>query len=102
MRIAKTQIAGLGILVGWNLESDDAKVANILAETRHAIETYTKSKGLYDSFLFLSDAHPTEDPLRGYGMNTLRRLRRIGREYDPEGFFQAQMPGGFKLGTSPY
>lgn len=92
----------LGILVGWNLESDDAKVANILAETRHAIETYTKSKGLYDSFLFLSDAHPTEDPLRGYGMNTLRRLRRIGREYDPEGFFQAQMPGGFKLGTSPY
>lgn len=87
----------LAILVGWNFAADDAKVADIMKNTVYEIEKYTTKAGLYDEFLFLSDAAGTQNPLRRYGMNTFRRLRRIRREVDPNGVFQTLMPGGFKL-----
>jgi len=83
--------------MGWNLESDDAKIGIVLTETLLEIETYTKSKRLYDPFLFVNDAYLSQNPLRSYGAQNFRKLQQVGNAYDPHKMFQQQMPGGFKL-----
>lgn len=68
-------------------------------DTLRAIDVVTKQRGLYDSFIFPNDAYSTQDPLRSYGMNTLRRMRGVADKYDPERIFQIKVPGGFKVRT---
>jgi hypothetical protein len=87
------------INMGWNLESDDVRVGEIMMDTLKRIETLTKGRSLYHEFIFPNDAYTTQDPLRSFGMNTYRKLQRISRTVDPEGIFQHRLPGGFKLGA---
>ncbi|KAF1843187.1 bifunctional solanapyrone synthase [Cucurbitaria berberidis CBS 394.84] len=82
---------------GWNFASDDEAVGKILMHTLHTIDVLTKQRGLYDPFIFSNDAYRTQDPLRSYGMNTLRRMRGVANKYDPERIFQTRVPGGFKV-----
>jgi FAD/FMN-containing dehydrogenase len=42
-------------------------------------------------------ASQDQDVFKGYGTNNERRLRRIQREYDPDGVFKRLQPGYFKL-----
>ncbi|OAL43510.1 bifunctional solanapyrone synthase [Pyrenochaeta sp. DS3sAY3a] len=88
------------INMGWNLESDDEAVGNILMETLDAIDTMTKQRGLYDRFIFPNDAYHRQDPLRSFGQNAYRKMRGIANTYDPDRIFQRQVPGGFKLWTA--
>jgi hypothetical protein len=88
----------LCINMGWNFESDDAKIGQILMDTIHKIDDLTKLRGLYHQFVFLNDAYSSQSPIRSYGMNTFRRLKEVRRHIDPEGVFQRNVPGGFKLG----
>jgi hypothetical protein len=85
------------INMGWNLESDDVRVGEILMETLKRIEELTKKRGLYHEFVFLNDAYATQDPFRSFGTNVYRKLERISRTVDPQGIFQKRLPGGFKL-----
>lgn len=85
--------------MGWNLESDDEAVGNILMETLDTIDMMTKQRGLYDRFIFPNDAYDRQDPLRSFGTNTFRKMRGIAKTYDPDRVFQRQVPGGFKLWT---
>lgn len=87
----------LGINMGWNMESDDARIRNILMNTISDIENLTKSRGLYQQFVFLNDAHDSQDPLRSYGPNTYQDLKRISETIDPERIFQNLLPAGFKI-----
>ncbi|KAL6702551.1 hypothetical protein ACN47E_001548 [Coniothyrium glycines] len=85
------------INVGWNLKADDEAVGQVLMDIIGAIETMTKQRGLYDPFIFSNDAYRTQDPLRSYGMNTLRKMRGTADKYDPDRIFQTRVPGGFKV-----
>jgi hypothetical protein len=85
------------INMGWNLESDDQRVGEILMETLKRIETLTEERCLYHEFVFPNDAYAAQDPLRSFGVNVYRKLKRISRTVDPEGIFQQRIPGGFKL-----
>lgn len=85
--------------MGWNLESDDEAIGNILMETLGAIDTMTKQRGLYDRFIFPNDAYHRQDPLKSFGANAFRKMRGIASTYDPDRVFQTQVPGGFKLWT---
>lgn len=89
----------LDINVGWNFEADDSRVGEILKDILTQIEKLAKSRQLYSEFIFPNDAYLSQDPLRSFGMNTYRKLKRIARTYDPEGIFQSRLAGGFKLGT---
>ena len=42
-------------------------------------------------------ASQDQDVFAGYGTNNKRKLKRIQREYDPEGVFARLQPGYFKL-----
>jgi hypothetical protein len=83
--------------VGWSSSADDAKVDAVISETLHRITDYTKSKGVYDEYVFLNNAHSSQNPIRSYGMNAYRKMKRVSREVDPLQMFQYQVPGGFKV-----
>jgi hypothetical protein len=86
------------INIGWMLADDDIKVAATMNRALKAIADLAKSRGLYHQFIFANDASETQGPLQSYGTNTFRMMKRISRDVDPNGFFQNNVPGGYKLG----
>ncbi|KAL8813211.1 MAG: hypothetical protein Q9223_000964 [Gallowayella weberi] len=82
---------------GWNLAKDDAYVYALIKETYEVVDKLTKSRGLYDPYIFLNDAAPGQKVLRSYGKESFERMQGISRKYDPTQMFQKQVPGGFKL-----
>ncbi|KAL3485017.1 bifunctional solanapyrone synthase [Aspergillus germanicus] len=87
----------LTLNVGWSLSSDDEAVHTIITAAMARIEEYTKSRGVYDPFLFLNDAHSSQEPFAGYGEVSYARLRAASQRYDPARVFLALVVGGFKL-----
>lgn len=82
---------------GWNLASDDEYVYALIQETYNMVDALTKSRGLYDPYLFLNDAFPTQKVLRSYGEENFAKMQAVSKKYDPSRMFQDQVPGGFKL-----
>ncbi|KAL8843654.1 MAG: hypothetical protein Q9176_001862 [Flavoplaca citrina] len=82
---------------GWNLAKDDAYVYALIKETYDKVDRLTKSRGVYDPYIFLNDALPGQKVLRSYGAESFARMQGISRKYDPTQMFQKQVPGGFKL-----
>jgi hypothetical protein len=61
------------------------------------IETAAKAAGTYNEFIYLNYADPQQKPFDGYGAANKARLQSVAQKYDPTGFFQTAMPGGFKV-----
>jgi hypothetical protein len=49
------------------------------------------------SFNYIGDAAGFQSIYLGYGAKNHERLQAIAQKYDPSGFFQTFMPGGFKV-----
>jgi hypothetical protein len=62
------------------------------------IAELAKSMGLLHDFQYLNYADPSQNPIASYGQENVQRLKQASRKYDPQGVFQKQVPGGFKLG----
>ena len=54
--------------------------------------------GTDDEFLYHNFAGSFQRPLATYGFDSMQFMRKVAQEFDPDGFFQRRMPGGFKLG----
>ncbi|KAI1082758.1 FAD-binding domain-containing protein [Whalleya microplaca] len=84
---------------GWELPEDDTRiftaVGDLIAELRHL----ATENGLLHRYIFPNYAYQTDDIIAGYGEESVRKLRGTSEKYDPEGFFQKGVPGGFKLQT---
>jgi hypothetical protein len=63
----------------------------------HQVSTIARDLGTDDEFLYHNFAGGFQNPLSTYGRDNLRFMRSVARKYDPDGLFQIQMPGGFKL-----
>ncbi len=61
------------------------------------IDQATRAAGLFNRFKYLNYAAPFQDPISSYGPVSKAQLQAVSKKYDPEGFFQAGIPGGFKL-----
>lgn len=60
-------------------------------------EAVAKKHGTYSPFLYINFAAPSQEPLCGYGAESVAFLRKTAQKYDPQGIFQKLMPGGFKI-----
>ena len=81
----------------WALASDDTHVVQAIRSFIQAVDEAAERQGLASRYVYLNYAYAGQDPLRGYGRESRERLREVSRRYDPEGFFQTGVPGGFKL-----
>ncbi|KAH8586438.1 hypothetical protein B0O99DRAFT_644446 [Bisporella sp. PMI_857] len=90
-------LTNIDLTLYWNDATDDGF---IYAETEKLFDAgvkKAKDMGLWNRYLYLNYADKWQKPIRGYGLNNVRMLRRIGRKYDPRQIFQNAVVGGFKL-----
>ncbi|KAH8595898.1 hypothetical protein B0O99DRAFT_594194 [Bisporella sp. PMI_857] len=84
----------------WTSPADDEKVTtgvtNLVAEFRRL----ASERSLLHPHIFTNYAYKTEDIFKGYGEESLRKLKEVAKTYDPEGIFQKGAPGGFKISNS--
>jgi len=88
-------VAGIAIKNG-----DDAAVAFAQAElsamTGRLQDFASREEGLAN-FVYLNYADASQDPLGSYGQENLAFMKDVARQYDPHGFWQHRVPGGFKV-----
>lgn len=58
---------------------------------------FAKSIGCHEELAYLPYADATQDALGSYGEANVDHIRSVASKYDPEGFFQHMVPGGFKI-----
>ena len=88
---------GLDLTLQWDNATDDAAV-NAATRTLLAQSiAYAKRHALASRFLYLNYALQSQDPIAGYGTESVAHLRNMSRKYDPGRVFQKLVPGGFKL-----
>ncbi|MCJ1270948.1 hypothetical protein MMC22_010847 [Lobaria immixta] len=85
--------------LSWKDEKDDWLFKQISRSTITEIRNYAKSIGGDDEYIYLDYAAKWQNPLRSYGSENLRKLRRVAKKYDPTAVFQRQV-GGFKLAAA--
>lgn len=61
------------------------------------IEQLTKTRNVYDPFVFLNDAFTTQPVISNYGKANSEKMQLVSTAYDPSRMFQYKVPGGFKL-----
>ena len=85
------------LLAHWENADDDHTI--ILAGSRliTIVNAVAQAQGQASSFRFMNYAYQGEDVIEGYGFEAVENLRAASKKYDPEGFFQTGVPGGFKL-----
>lgn len=83
--------------LSWNNASDDALITGSVESLMAAIEKATKAAGVFNEFKYINYAASFQDPLDGYGAANKAKLLAASKKYDPLGFFQKGVPGGFKL-----
>ena len=85
---------------GVSVTGDDAALALAQAEMNAMVgrlkDFATKEAALAD-FVYLNYADPSQNPLGGYGAESVAFLREVAGRYDPDGWWQRRVPGGFKI-----
>ena len=85
------------ITAAYTNHEDDEEVQKGMEEIIAKQGGMLKEKGLYSPYQYLNYADISQDPIAGYGEAVRERLQVVSREYDPQGVFQKQVPGGFKV-----
>ena len=79
------------------LPLDDARVSNAATKLLDDIDALAKSRGKDSRYKFLNYGYKDQKILESYGKDSVERMKATSGKYDPEGFFQTAVPGGFKL-----
>jgi FAD/FMN-containing dehydrogenase len=82
---------------GWWSPNDDETVHNATRNMIDEIETASKAEGDYVEYIFMNDASWDQEVIQHYGGESVERLKRVRKLYDPDSVFQRLVPGGFKL-----
>jgi hypothetical protein len=86
------------VSIYWPLESDSARITDAVKTLQGLIEVTTKEEGVYSDYKYISYATSIfQQPIRSYGAQRVKELKKVAKKYDPRDTFQKQVPGGFKL-----
>ncbi|KAF2762606.1 FAD binding domain-containing protein [Pseudovirgaria hyperparasitica] len=87
-------VLGIGVLGGEDQQAiAHAKGANITA----MVHDFAESVGGGNDLIYLNYADASQDPIGSYGLENIQLIRDAAAKYDPAGFFQQRIPGGFKI-----
>lgn len=78
---------------------DEAVINQKLAALTAELEAYAVAQGAATSWRYLNYVNPEQDPLSSYGTESVTFLKQVAKKYDPSGFFQKRVNGGFKLSS---
>lgn len=86
------------ICMTWKKSEDDTFMEKSISDFLKDCVDLAARRDLEHRFIFPNYAWPTDDVMEGYGEQRLSILRNVAQRWDPEGFFQTHVTGGFKLG----
>lgn len=81
----------------WEEEADDGVFQRLTEESLNELDEYARDAGKYNEYVYLNYADGSQNPLGGYGDESVEYMRKVAQRYDPDGVFQTQVPGGFKV-----
>ena len=81
----------------WSSPDEDERMKKITLEFIGKIEELAKQAGKDARWRYLGYCHDSQKPIESYGDERVTKLREVSKKYDPTGFFQKNVPGGFKL-----
>lgn len=84
----------------WDSDSDDTRINEAVEKLLVKCKALARDAGKFHRYVFPNYAFHKEDVFQGYSDRSLSALRETSKEFDPEGFFQHAVPGGFKLEPS--
>ncbi len=61
------------------------------------LKEFAESNGAAADLIYLNYADTSQDPLGSYGPENVAFLKDVAKQYDPHGWWQRRVPGGFKL-----
>ena len=76
---------------------DDDRVVNAVLGLIRKIEAAAARRGKAARYRFTNYAYRNQRVFEGYGSRSVAAMQAVSRKYDPNGFFQKLVPGGFKL-----
>ncbi|KAF4887794.1 putative FAD-linked oxidoreductase [Colletotrichum fructicola] len=90
------------IALTWVDSQYDDVISAWIEKTVQTIDSATAEAGLHNPFRYMGDsaAFQVAEFFDGYPQGVAERLNNVALKYDPDGFFQKNMPGGFKLSAS--
>jgi len=77
--------------------SDDDLVSATVLDLLQLIDALAAARELGTKYRFLNYGYETQKILEGYGEASIEHLKAVSKKYDPSGFFQTMVPGGFKI-----
>ncbi|EGY22079.1 FAD binding domain-containing protein [Verticillium dahliae VdLs.17] len=80
-----------------NTHAVEALFQSKLAVVSAQLEAYAESIGANTQWRYLNYVNPTQNPLKSYGPENVAFIKKVAQEYDPSGFFQTRLSGGFKI-----
>ena len=84
-------------LASWSDSKWDAIVRETARLSIKKLEAVAATNGTGHPFKYLNYCGDGQKPLQSYGEEGLKFLRTVSNIYDPDGMFQKQCIGGFKL-----
>ncbi|KAI0415866.1 FAD-binding domain-containing protein [Xylaria grammica] len=78
----------------WSEEEESQSIESGVRKLAQSIQMLA---GNTTQFKYLNYAGGWQDPIGGYGKAGKEELRQVAKMYDPSGFFQKSVKGGFKL-----
>lgn len=85
------------LYASWKDSNDDERVLGETKANLEAIVKAAKETGKGSKYVYMNYAYPDQDPISSYGEEQKRKLQEVSKKYDPEGYFQKAVHGGFKL-----
>lgn len=74
----------------------EAVVSTKLGNATTTIEAYARASKQNTEYEYTNYANQAQNPLKYYGADNIKFLQTTAKKYDPKGFFQTVVPGGFK------
>ena len=89
------------LTASWTSRNDDATIMRAQSEFVRQVDSLSNQQRIGVLYKLLTYATPgfAQDVIASYGSANKRMLQAVSRKYDPNGFFQKVVPGGFKLFT---
>ncbi|KAM0133448.1 hypothetical protein ACHAP3_005974 [Botrytis cinerea] len=81
----------------WDDASDDTRMDETAKKFIEEVDELSKSAGLFNRYKYVNYSAGYQNPIIGYGDEMKMSLQKVSKKYDPEGFFQIGVPGGFKI-----
>lgn len=97
-KLTQCQTIGWVFTAEWPKDgSDDAAAQNAVDTMGERVKSLAKEKGLLLDFLCMTFATSSQNVLRSYDAENIKRMKDAASKYDPEGVFQDLQNNGFLI-----